>query len=184
MRFVRPRRHVRKTRAGCTSMTLDTSTLYLVATMMAAMLGAMLLFFGRQENIEALKWWGTAYLLGAASVALWTLANAAGRHRARRDALAGADLGRLRRLRHGLECIAGISRPQAQSARACARRDRLDRRRHDAGAGSVRAAHDDRRRHCRDLRGVDRVGIVDRAPPDAADSAGPPSWYRCCMAWC
>src|ERR1700761_80294 len=57
-----------------TTMFLDTSTLYLVATMMAAMLGAMLLFFGRQENIPALKWWGTAYLLGAASVALWTLA--------------------------------------------------------------------------------------------------------------
>jgi diguanylate cyclase (GGDEF)-like protein len=55
-------------------MSLDTSTLYLVATMIAAMLGAMLLFFGRQENIPALKWWGTAYLLGAASVALWTLA--------------------------------------------------------------------------------------------------------------
>src|SRR5882762_6690092 len=42
--------------------------------MVAAMLGAMLLSFGRQENIPALKWWGTAYLLGAASVALWTLA--------------------------------------------------------------------------------------------------------------
>ena len=55
-------------------MSLDTSTLYLVATMVAAMLGAMLLFFGKQENIPALKWWGTAYLLGAASVALWTLA--------------------------------------------------------------------------------------------------------------
>ncbi|SDS09636.1 GGDEF domain-containing protein [Bradyrhizobium canariense] len=58
-------------------MLLDTSTLYLVATMVAAMLGAMLLFFGRQESIPALKWWGTAYLLGAASVALWTLAGAA-----------------------------------------------------------------------------------------------------------
>jgi diguanylate cyclase (GGDEF)-like protein len=55
-------------------MSLDISTLYLVATMVAAMLGAMLLFFGRQENIPALKWWGTAYLLGACSVALWTLA--------------------------------------------------------------------------------------------------------------
>jgi diguanylate cyclase (GGDEF)-like protein len=54
-------------------MSLDTSTLYLVATMVAAMLGVMLLFFGKQENIPALKWWGTAYLLGAASVALWTL---------------------------------------------------------------------------------------------------------------
>jgi diguanylate cyclase (GGDEF)-like protein len=55
-------------------MSLDTSTLYLLAAMIAALLGAMLLFFGRQENIPALKWWGTAYLLGAASVALGTLA--------------------------------------------------------------------------------------------------------------
>src|SRR3954471_7741652 len=54
-------------------MSLDTSTLYLVAAMVAAMLGAMLLFVDRQENIPALKWWGTAYLLGAASVAIWTL---------------------------------------------------------------------------------------------------------------
>ncbi|HKH03493.1 MAG TPA: GGDEF domain-containing protein, partial [Bradyrhizobium sp.] len=56
-------------------MSLDTSTLYVLATMIAAMLGAMLLFFGRQENIAALKWWGAAYLLGAASIALWTLAS-------------------------------------------------------------------------------------------------------------
>src|ERR1700722_7899453 len=55
-------------------MSLDTSTLYLLATLVAAMLGAMLLFFGKQENIPALKWWGTAYLLGAVSVALCTLA--------------------------------------------------------------------------------------------------------------
>src|ERR1700716_2734885 len=54
-------------------MSLDTCTLYLVTAMVAAMLGAMLLYFGKQENIPALKWWGTAYLLGAASVALWTL---------------------------------------------------------------------------------------------------------------
>ncbi len=54
-------------------MSFDTSTLYLFATMVAGMLGAMLVFFGRQENIAALKWWGTAYLLGAASVALWTI---------------------------------------------------------------------------------------------------------------
>src|ERR1700721_4828460 len=56
-------------------MSLDSMTLYVVATMVAAMLGAMLLVFGKQENIPALKWWGTAYLLGAASVALWTLAS-------------------------------------------------------------------------------------------------------------
>jgi diguanylate cyclase (GGDEF)-like protein len=55
-------------------MSLDSITLYFVATIIAALLGAMLLFFGRQENNAALKWWGTAYLLGAASVALWTMA--------------------------------------------------------------------------------------------------------------
>src|SRR5271154_5240023 len=54
-------------------MLLDTATLYLVATLVAAMLGAMLLFFGKQESIPALKWWGAAYLLGAISVALCTL---------------------------------------------------------------------------------------------------------------
>jgi diguanylate cyclase (GGDEF)-like protein len=58
-------------------MSFDTSTLYLFATMVAGMLGAMLMFFGRQENIPALKWWGTAYLLGAASVALRTVGGAA-----------------------------------------------------------------------------------------------------------
>src|SRR6478735_6835407 len=57
-------------------MSFDNSTLYLFATMVAGMLGAMLMFFGRQENIPALKWWGTAYLLGAASVAIWTVGGA------------------------------------------------------------------------------------------------------------
>jgi diguanylate cyclase (GGDEF)-like protein len=56
-------------------MSLDSVTLYVVATMVAALLGLMLLFFGRQENNAALKWWGTAYLLGAASVGLWTVAS-------------------------------------------------------------------------------------------------------------
>jgi diguanylate cyclase (GGDEF)-like protein len=56
-------------------MSLDTPTLYLVATLVAAMLGAMLLYFGRQERIAALNWWGAAYLLGAVSVATWSLAS-------------------------------------------------------------------------------------------------------------
>jgi diguanylate cyclase (GGDEF)-like protein len=55
-------------------MSLDSITLYFMATMVAALLGAMLLFFGRQEKTPALNWWGAAYLLGAASVALWTTA--------------------------------------------------------------------------------------------------------------
>ena len=56
-------------------MSLDISTLCVLAMMIAAMLGAMLLFFGRQENIPALKWWGSAYLLGAVSIAIWTIAS-------------------------------------------------------------------------------------------------------------
>src|SRR3954449_12301815 len=64
------------TRSG-EPMSFDTSTLYLFATMVAGMLGAMLLLFGKQENIPALKWWGTAYLLGASSVAIWTIGGAA-----------------------------------------------------------------------------------------------------------
>lgn len=56
-----------------THLSLDISTLYLVATLAAALLGVMLLFFWRQEKIAALGWWGAAYILGAASVALWTI---------------------------------------------------------------------------------------------------------------
>jgi len=56
-------------------MSLDTSTLYLVATLVGLMLGGMLLFFGRRERIPALNWWGAAYILGAFSIAVWTLAN-------------------------------------------------------------------------------------------------------------
>jgi len=54
-------------------MSLDISTLCLVATLLAALLGAMLMYFGKQENIPALDWWGYAYLLGATAVALWGL---------------------------------------------------------------------------------------------------------------
>ncbi|MBR1219981.1 GGDEF domain-containing protein [Bradyrhizobium sp. U87765 SZCCT0131] len=57
-------------------MSLDISTLYLVAALVAAMLGALLLFFWRQERIPALGWWGTAYLLGAVSIGAWVLIGA------------------------------------------------------------------------------------------------------------
>ena len=55
-------------------MSLDISTLYLVAALVGAMLGGMLLFFGRQQRIPALTWWGLAYVLGAISIGVWTLA--------------------------------------------------------------------------------------------------------------
>jgi diguanylate cyclase (GGDEF)-like protein len=56
-------------------MSFDISTLYLVAMLVCGLLGGMLLYFGKQENIPALDWWGYAYLLGATSVALWALAS-------------------------------------------------------------------------------------------------------------
>lgn len=54
-------------------MSLDFSTLFLVATLICTLLGGMLLYFGRHEKIPALNWWGCAYLLGAASVAQWQI---------------------------------------------------------------------------------------------------------------
>jgi len=59
-----------------THLSLDISTLYIVASFAAAVLGIMLLFFWRQEKIAALGWWGIAYILGASSVALWIGAGA------------------------------------------------------------------------------------------------------------
>jgi diguanylate cyclase (GGDEF)-like protein len=56
-------------------MSLDTPTLCMIATLVAALLGAMLLYFARQEHIPALNWWGAGYILGSVSVAVWTLAS-------------------------------------------------------------------------------------------------------------
>ena len=55
-------------------MSLDISTLYLVAALVGVLLGGMLLFFGRQQKILALNWWGAAYILGAISIGVLTVA--------------------------------------------------------------------------------------------------------------
>ena len=55
-------------------MSLDTITLYFIAAMVAALLGAMMMLFGWQEKSAALKWWGAGYLLGAVSIGLWAVA--------------------------------------------------------------------------------------------------------------
>lgn len=57
-------------------MSLDISTLYLVASLVAAMLGGLLLYFWRQERIAALGWWGAAYILGGFTIASLALAGA------------------------------------------------------------------------------------------------------------
>ena len=61
---------------GLQSTSLDMPTLSLVAVCIAGLLGLFLIIdWMQQRNVRALAWWGSAYLLGAASVALWTLAS-------------------------------------------------------------------------------------------------------------
>jgi diguanylate cyclase (GGDEF)-like protein len=51
---------------------LDVTTLFIVATCITALLGLLLLSAWAQERIQALAWWGTAYLIGGFSVAIWS----------------------------------------------------------------------------------------------------------------
>jgi diguanylate cyclase (GGDEF)-like protein len=53
------------------SITLDVSTLFIVAACVTALLGLFLLFAWTQDRIRALAWWGSAYLIGGFSIALW-----------------------------------------------------------------------------------------------------------------
>ena len=51
---------------------LDVPTLSFVAICIAALLGLLLIFaWLQQRNVRALAWWGSAYLIGASSIALW-----------------------------------------------------------------------------------------------------------------
>jgi diguanylate cyclase (GGDEF)-like protein len=51
---------------------LDLPTLSFVAVCIAALLGLFLIFaWLQQRNVRALAWWGSAYLIGASSIALW-----------------------------------------------------------------------------------------------------------------
>jgi hypothetical protein len=52
-------------------MSVDIGTLFVVAIGVTLLLGLFLLFAWSQERIEALAWWGLAYLIGGFSGALW-----------------------------------------------------------------------------------------------------------------
>jgi diguanylate cyclase (GGDEF)-like protein len=56
-----------------TALAIDLSTLYVVAALVAATLGSLLLLFGQQERIAALRWWGGAYLAGALAIGTWAV---------------------------------------------------------------------------------------------------------------
>ncbi len=52
---------------------LDMPTVLFVAVCVVAMLGLFLVFtWLQQRNVRALAWWGSAYLVGASSMALWS----------------------------------------------------------------------------------------------------------------
>jgi hypothetical protein len=56
------------------SWTLDLPTLSLVAVCIAGLLGLFLIIdWLQQRNIRALAWWGSAYLIGASSLALGSM---------------------------------------------------------------------------------------------------------------
>ena len=55
---------------------LDIGTLLVTATCVTALLGVFLLFAWMQDRIQALAWWGVAYLIGGFSGALWQLGSA------------------------------------------------------------------------------------------------------------
>jgi diguanylate cyclase (GGDEF)-like protein len=55
------------------AISLDSSTLVVVATCIAVLLGLFLLFAWTQDRTQALAWWGIAYLLGGIATSLWAL---------------------------------------------------------------------------------------------------------------
>ncbi|MEI9805465.1 MAG: GGDEF domain-containing protein [Pseudolabrys sp.] len=57
---------------GAKLATLDVPTLSFVAVCIAGFLGLFLIFaWVQQRNVGALAWWGSAYLVGGSSIALW-----------------------------------------------------------------------------------------------------------------
>jgi diguanylate cyclase (GGDEF)-like protein len=52
---------------------LDLSTLFVVATCVSGFLGLFLLCAWMQDRVRALAWWGSAYLIGGLSVAIWSI---------------------------------------------------------------------------------------------------------------
>jgi len=58
------------------STSLDIGTLFVIATCVTTLLGLFLLFAWMQDRVQALAWWGLAYLIGGFSGVLWQLGDA------------------------------------------------------------------------------------------------------------
>ena len=143
---------------------LDMPTLAFVAVCIAALLGILLLVaWVQQRNVRALAWWGSAYLIGASSIALHGRAGASVPNAA--GIAASADLPRLR---HGVERRAPVPRAAAVTGRGLCRRLRVaDSVPIADAAGRQPCAHRARRRGGRDLHLLHRLRIAPRAAQDA-----------------
>ena len=54
-------------------MSLDTATLFTVATCVAGLLGIFIIgVWVRERSTRALAWWGAAYLMGGAAIGFWS----------------------------------------------------------------------------------------------------------------
>lgn len=53
------------------SVSLDIGTLFIIATCVTSLLGIFLLFAWMQDRVQALAWWGLAYLIGGLSGMIW-----------------------------------------------------------------------------------------------------------------
>ncbi len=58
------------------SMSLDIGTLFVIAICVTSLLGFFLLFAWMQDRVNALAWWGAAYLVGGVSGLIWRLGEA------------------------------------------------------------------------------------------------------------
>ena len=57
------------------SISVDIGILFVIAISVTSLLGLFLLFAWTQERVQALAWWGVAYLIGGFSGALWRFPN-------------------------------------------------------------------------------------------------------------
>src|SRR6202167_1676320 len=55
------------------SMSLDIGTLFVIAICVTSLLGVFLLFAWMQDRIQALAWWGAAYLIGGLAGLIWRM---------------------------------------------------------------------------------------------------------------
>src|SRR5262245_40521127 len=58
---------------GHSVIALDLTTLFVVAACVSGFLGLFLLCVWMQDRVRALAWWGSAYLIGGLSVAIWSI---------------------------------------------------------------------------------------------------------------